>query len=274
MLALSTHGPVLRAELSSRASRLVGFSVSAYVVHDVLVDTGFPGAERELLAWVASLGARLRGAMVTHKHEDHAGNVEALARRGVPLVMSAATLRAVRDVSPIGFYRRFTWRSMVPLVSEPVAFDPAPLRLVPTPGHSPDHHAVWDPETGTLFGGDLFLGVKVRIAHPGEDPRRLARSLRDAAALAPAHLIDAHRGPVADPVAALRAKADWLEATLADVDRLLDAGWEDAAIRQAVLGREELAGWFSRGDYSRINFVRAARRSRGAGGAVARGSGA
>jgi glyoxylase-like metal-dependent hydrolase (beta-lactamase superfamily II) len=262
MLRLEAHDDVTRVILSSRASRLVGFGVSAYLVRGVLVDTGFPGAAAELLAWVQSLGARLRGAVLTHKHEDHAGNVEALARRGVPLAMSDATRAAVRVPQRIGFYRRFTWRAMTPLVTTPVPLALAPLELVPTPGHSSDHHAVWDPGTRTLFGGDLFLGVKVRIAHPGEDPRRLARSLRAAAALEPRRLFDAHRGPVPAPAAALRAKADWLDETLAAVDRLLDAGWSDAAIRQAVLGREELAGWFSRGDYSRLNFVRAARQSR------------
>ena len=36
----------------------------------------------------------------------------------------------------------------------------------------------WDAERETVFGGDLFLGVRVRVAHPGEDPRQLARSVR------------------------------------------------------------------------------------------------
>jgi glyoxylase-like metal-dependent hydrolase (beta-lactamase superfamily II) len=230
-------------------------------VRGVLVDTGFPAAAADLARMLAEL--RPRGAVVTHAHEDHAGNVELLARRGVPIAMGPATHAAVRNVRPIGFYRRFTWGAMSPLVSPVEPFDAATagLTLLPTPGHSADHHAVWDPETDTLFGGDLFLGVKVRVAHPGEDPRLLARTLRQAADLRPRRLFDAHRGHVRHAESALRTKADWLEETVGHIDRRIVEGWSDRAIRQKVLGAEEPAGYFSRGDYSRLNFVRAVRAS-------------
>jgi glyoxylase-like metal-dependent hydrolase (beta-lactamase superfamily II) len=223
---------------------------------------------RELLSWVRAqsrAGRPVVGAIVTHRHEDHAGNVEALARLGVPLLMSEATRRAVEHVGPIGLYRHVTWGQMRALRTPVPTFDAAPLTLVPTPGHSSDHHAVWDPRTATLFGGDLFLGVRVRIAHPGEDPRQLARSLRAAAALRPRRLFDAHRGLVVDPTPRLEAKAAWVEDTVAAVERLLDAGWPERRIRDRVLGREQLAGYFSRGDYSRLNFVRAVRATRASG---------
>ena len=177
--------------------------------------------------------------------------------------MSAATRRAVAAVAPVAAYRRYTWGAMEPVPPEAPAFDPAPLVLVPTPGHTADHHAVWDPERETLYGGDLFLGVQVRIAHPSEDPRALARSLRAAAALRPRRLFDGHRGLVSDPVAALEAKAAWTEDTVGAVERLLDRGWSDQAIRDALLGGESLVGRLSGGEYSRGAFVAAVRRTRG-----------
>lgn len=138
----------------------------------------------------------------------------------------------------------------------PVArFESDALRLVPTPGHAPDHHIVWDAERETIFGGDLFLGVKVRAAHHDERPRQLARSLRATAALRPRRYFDAHRGPVRDPVAALVAKADWLEQTIAAIERRIAQGWSDRAIARDVLGREDLAYYVSRGAMSRITFV-------------------
>jgi glyoxylase-like metal-dependent hydrolase (beta-lactamase superfamily II) len=258
MIELIPHHDVLQLRMSSPRSRLVGYSVSAYLVHDTLVDTGFPGVGAELDRWLGTVPS-LRGAIVTHAHEDHAGNVALLARRGVPLAMGDATLDVVRRPHRVGFYRRFTWRPMTPLAAPPLAFDPSPLALVPTPGHSPDHHAVWDADRETLFGGDLFLGVKVRVAHPGEDPRQLAATLRRVAALAPRRLFDGHRGSVANPVEMLLAKSDWIDETVARVERRLAEGWSDAAVRDEILGREELAGYFSLGDYARINFVRAVR---------------
>jgi glyoxylase-like metal-dependent hydrolase (beta-lactamase superfamily II) len=144
---------------------------------------------------------------------------------------------------------------MVPLVGPTATFDPAPLEVVPTPGHSADHHVVWDPTTRTVFGGDLFLGVKVRVAHREEDPRALARSLRAIAALRPARLFDAHRGLVASPVEALLAKAAWIDATVDAIDRLAADGVPRRVIARRVLGREPLVAWVSAGHYSHRAFV-------------------
>ena len=44
--------------------------------------------------------------------------------------------------------------------------------------------------------------------------------------------------PVATPAAALRAKADWLDETIAEVERRAAAGETPRAIRDGVLGRE------------------------------------
>jgi glyoxylase-like metal-dependent hydrolase (beta-lactamase superfamily II) len=52
------------------------------------------------------------------------------------------------------------------------------FELVAAPGHSFDHHVVWDADTGRCSAATSILGVKVRIAHGGEDPRVLARTLR------------------------------------------------------------------------------------------------
>jgi len=259
MLSLVPHADVLRLHFVSWRSRLVGYSVSAYLVRGVLVDTGAPLAGGALERFVAE--RRPEGAFVTHQHEDHAGNVARLVRRGVPVGAAPATLDALRAPRPIGFYRRYTWGTPPPLgdaAVQPFAHDA--LRLVPTPGHSRDHHVVWDAERETVFGGDLFLGVRVRIAHPGEEPRRLVESLRAVAALAPRRLFDAHRGLVPDPVPLLVAKADWLEETIAAVERRVAEGWSDDAIRREVLGREGTVGYFSAGDYSKISLVRAVRR--------------
>ena len=265
MFRLSAHDDVLRLEMASAASRAVGYTASAYLLRGVLVDTGIPARAAALARFLderAAAGAPVRGAVVTHQHEDHAGNVALLAGRGIPIAMADATRAAVRRVGPIGLYRRVTWYPMRPLPGGAPELVPAPLVLVPTPGHSPDHHAVWDPETETLFGGDLFLGVKVRIAHHEEDPRRLVDSLRAAAALRPRRLFDAHRGPVPNPTESLLAKAAWHEETIGAVDALIDRGWSDRAILRAVLGGESLTGWLSARDYSRLNFVRVVRASR------------
>jgi glyoxylase-like metal-dependent hydrolase (beta-lactamase superfamily II) len=257
VLTLTRHDDVVQLRLSTQRSRLVGYGVSAYLVDGRLVDTGFPRIRRRMARFLDE--TPVRGAFLTHQHEDHAGNVALLAARGVPLAMGALTRAVVERPPRIELYRRAIWGSQPPLPGGAPAFTDGRLALLPAPGHSPDHHVVWDAERGTLFSGDLYLGVKVRIAHPSERPRETLASVRRAAALAPARLFCAHRGAVRHPVAALTAKAEWMAETIGRIDALLAAGWSDAAVRDRVLGREVATGYVTSGEYARLNFVRAVR---------------
>ena len=139
---------------------------------------------------------------------------------------------------------------------------PSPLECIATPGHSDDHHVVWDPATRTVLGGDLFIGVKVRISHASEQPRALVTSLRRIAALGLVRYFDGHKGLIADPVAALNAKADWVEETVARIDALIDDGLDDVTIARRVLGDDRMMRTITAGDYTMANFVRSVRTTR------------
>jgi len=254
MLRQTSHGDVLELQFSTARSRSIRYAVSAFVTRDVLVDSGFPQIGGEFRAWLAS--ARIDGAMLTHGHEDHAGNLQAVVERGIPVQMAPATDALVRAPGHIGLYRRFVWGTQRPFRGIVNPFAHSALDLRPTRGHSPDHHVIWDAERGTVFGGDLFIGVKLRIAHIDEDIRGQVKALRDVASWHPERFFDAHKGRLTDPVAQLRAKADWIEATVGAIESRVHRGWEDRAIRNDVLGNEDLTGIASFGNYSRINFVR------------------
>ncbi len=232
------------------------FDVRAYAVRGVLVDSGFADVGPELEGWLTA--NRVRGAIISHYHEDHAGNVERLAARGIPVRMSDETADKVAHPTPIQWHRRWCWGSQPALRTPVERFDDAALVMIPTPGHSSDHHVIWDPERETVFGADLFVSVKVRVAHPWprEDVRRQITSVRAIAALRPARYFDAHRGRIDDPTAQLTAKADWLEETVALIDAAITAGLPDQEIVQRVMGGEDRRmAWASLGDFSRRNFV-------------------
>lgn len=258
-LSLEPHDDVTRVRLSHWRSRLAGYEVSAYLYRGVLIDSGFPAAAPGVVRLARDRG--VTAALITHHHEDHSGGAPSLAAAGIPLGMAPEVARLVAPGDPIPLYRRIVWGDPRPLGS----FAPAPvvagIELLPAPGHSSDHHVVWDAERRTLFGGDLFLGVKVRVAHPEEDPRLLVRTLRRFAALEPRRMFDAHRGAIANPAAALRLKADWIEELLAAVDDRIARGWSDRAIRRELLGREPLSSYVSRGEYGKENFITAIRHS-------------
>lgn len=259
MVEVVKHAGITEWRFASVVSRLAGYTASAFLTSSgILIDTGIPARRRVFASLLTS--AAVRGVIITHHHEDHAGNVSVVANSGLPLWLSPATLRLVNDVAPIRAYRRYTWRSMYPLRHSITPFDPAPLQLCPTPGHCADHHAVWDPQTGTLFSGDLFLGVAVRVAHCDEDPWQMMTSLEAMAALQPSRMFCAHRGLVLQPTAALRAKATWIRDTIDQISTAIARSRSDDQILSDTLGGESVTGWASGGEYSRRNFVRAVRK--------------
>jgi glyoxylase-like metal-dependent hydrolase (beta-lactamase superfamily II) len=255
VVEILTHDGVTQWRFSSVASRLTGYTASAFLTGDgVLIDTGIPATQREFEALLDS--AAVRGVMLTHHHEDHAGNAELVARRGIPLWIAPDTLPLITTVERIRAYRRYTWTPMAPLRSAVVKFESDAMVAIPTPGHCADHYAIWEPGTRTLFSGDLFLGVAVRIAHHDEDPWKLVESLERAAALEPVRMFDAHRGLVPDAAAALRAKAEWTRQLIATIAEHMANGESDARILKSVMGGESLTGYASGGEYSRRNFIR------------------
>lgn len=257
MLQLLAHDDVTELRFTTRRSRSMGFRVSAFTVRGVLIDSGFPDCAGDLARYVAATA--LEGCVLTHYHEDHAGGAAAVARAGVPIWMDARTADRVRNPKSIGLYRRYTWGSPEPVGAFAPFALPAPLKCIPTPGHSDDHHVVWDRGTGTVFGGDLFIGVKVRVSHRNEQPRVLVRSLRRIAALNPARFFDGHKGLLTAPVDALSAKADWLEQTIESIDALISEGLSDVVIARRVLGSDWWSRTFTAGDYTMANFVRCVR---------------
>lgn len=257
MVQVETVGHVVRITMSTRWSRAFGYSVSAFLTRGVLIDTGFPAVRADITAFLER--TRPAGVILTHQHEDHAGNLAVVAQKNLPFSASPQTLAALRPAERAGLYRRIVWGTLqTPPESFP-DFEHDAMALIHAPGHSDDHHVVWDADRETLFAADLFLGVKVRVARPGENPRLLIHSLRAAAALNPRVMFDSHRGLVTNPVWALNAKADWLEEMVAAIDTRIAAGGDDAAITREVLGTEDYVGYVSGGDLSKRNFVRAVR---------------
>ena len=75
------------------------------------------------------------------------------------------------------------------------------LKVIATPGHTPDAIALWDEKNGLLFTGDSFYLGPIYLYRPETDLDAYVASVQKLAAMAP-HLqllLPAHNTPVADP---------------------------------------------------------------------------
>lgn len=179
-------------------NHMTGAGNCTYLVGDespVLIDAGVGEADH-VNALAEAVPAGPRQVLVTHAHPDHAAGAETLAARW-PRMRLAKYPWPEKDAA-----YRVAWQPLTD--GETIDLPGGQLEVIHTPGHSPDHVALWDKASATVFTGDLVvLGSSVVIlASSGGDLRDYLASLRRVLALEPKRLLPAH-GPAVDDPAAL-----------------------------------------------------------------------
>ena len=232
-----------------------------YLIDGLLVDSGPPNLAHDVRRLVSNLA--VRQCVTTHHHEDHSGNHGLLAAelRITPLAHANGVSRlAVADTHP-QLYRRVAWGARAPapaaLLGEGLETSRFRFRVIHTPGHATDHVALFEPERGWLFSGDLYLAPRLRYLRADEDVYAMMDSLRRVLALEPQVLFCQHRGRVEQGAARLRDKLHFLVELGERIHELHGRGWSDAAIARALPGSDLLWRVWTGGDFSKRNFVRA-----------------
>jgi glyoxylase-like metal-dependent hydrolase (beta-lactamase superfamily II) len=117
-----------------------------------LIDAGVGEAEH-LRDIEGSLGdqshAGLARVIVTHAHSDHIAGVTAVAARWPAASFEKLAWPGRDDRWPV------QWKPLQD--NDVVEGGDSRLRVVHTPGHAPDHIALFDEESRTLFSGDLVV---------------------------------------------------------------------------------------------------------------------
>jgi glyoxylase-like metal-dependent hydrolase (beta-lactamase superfamily II) len=259
VLEATSRGPITRLHLARTVFGHPLYTVEAYLLDGLLVDTGPPGTATEMVAWCR--GRDVRQVVNTHHHEDHAGGDSALRRAlGVPIAAPASAVPMLSAVPRLQFYRRLAWGQPDDVEVEPlrdvVETPRYALTVVPTPGHSPDHVCFFEPHQGWLFSGDLFIHERARYLRADEDAYQILVSLRRVLALRPRLLICSHAGFVEDPCSAIERKMAYWARLAAQARALCEEGLSLREVTDRLLGPEGPASYISRGHFAKINLIR------------------
>ncbi len=178
----------------------LGF-VSAYVVarngRAGVVDTGVPGSSADIEAALTKLQlgwGEVDHVMLTHFHGDHVGSIGAVLDNAAGATAYAGEADIPQIASP---------RPLTPVADGDEVFG---LQVVATPGHTPGHVSVYDPDASVLVagdalnGGDAMGGAAGEVAGPNPqftpDMASAEESVRKLAALTYDTLYFGHGSPV------------------------------------------------------------------------------
>ncbi len=237
------------------------YYTAAYLVDGLLVDTGCAHTVGELMH--ALEGKDVRIVVNTHSHEDHvAANgaiqakyaVEILAHPEAIPFLAEPTLRRLRP------YQLVMWGYPAPSRGQPLPevleTERYRFEVIPTPGHSPDHVCLYEPEQGWLFTGDAYVGGQDRALRADYHIWQIISSLKRLLALGPRTLFAGSGTVREDASQALAEKIRYLEETGARVLELHRQGLSYGRIRKQLFGPEMPIAYFTLGNFSGRNLVR------------------
>jgi glyoxylase-like metal-dependent hydrolase (beta-lactamase superfamily II) len=237
------------------------YHVAAYYVDGLLIDTGFDYLAEPF--YRALQNKNVEQIVNTHHHEDHVGaNYLFEQRRGLK-ALAHPLARPLIEKPPekLKRYRDVVWG--VPKPAHPAAIGATistakhSFRVLPLPGHSPDHLGLYEPQQGWLFSGDLFLSVKVRVLRSDEDVQALMESLRQVIALPLQYMFCGSGKILTQPAELLKKKLEFYEDIQQRCETLHQKGLKLERIRDSVLGKEGVWPWMSQGEFSKLNLVKA-----------------
>jgi glyoxylase-like metal-dependent hydrolase (beta-lactamase superfamily II) len=264
MLRTTRHGDVTRFDLAHTLLGRGRYWTVAYLVDDLLLDSGCAHTARELADALAP--SPLARIVNTHSHEDHIGANGILQRRqpAPEILAHEAALPVLADPrrrQPLHPYRKIFWGMPEPSTAKPIADGDEirtprhRFRVVATPGHSPDHVCLWEPDERWLFSGDLYIGGRDRALREGYDVWAIIDSLRRVAALPIRTLFPGSARIPENPAAALREKVEHLASLGARVLELHRRGCSVSQIARALLGPPMPIELFTVGNFSRRALV-------------------
>ncbi len=256
-LKISEHNGVICAGATVKFFRL-HLDVYVYVSDGLLVDAGPSRLARKYADFFWS--QPIRQAVITHFHEDHSGNGPLLAGLGIPVYVHRSAVPFYREKARLKLYRRIFWGMRGGFYAFPLdsAFhtERKRWRVLELPGHSFDHIALYDPQDGSVFTGDLFVTARTRLVMSSENVPQIIDSLRTLLQCDFQTLYCGHAGVVENGREMIRKKLAYLENLRGEVLALYQKGWSIQAINKKIFPKKAALTYISGGEWSSEHIVR------------------
>ncbi len=236
--------------------------VHCFLVDGLLIDTGQPRIRKELLTALQS--EPIHRIIVTHHHEDHSGNIEAIKRlKNVEAFSSPLCCELMRNPKIVEPPRYITWgqptkAGLIPLPPKTtLETDRYSFEIIDTPGHAIDQISLHEANQGWLFSGDLYVHDYVKLFMRDEDMNLQIESIQKLLQLDFDTLLCNHQPIFSNGKERLQTKLQFLQDLYGRIEAGHSKGLNEREIMQ-VLGWEEFrfAKWISFGQLSRVNMVR------------------
>lgn len=264
MISAQKYGDVTQFTMSRLVDGKPVYTMACYYLDGLLIDTGPFHVADEIEAAFADYSVDL--IINTHHHEDHISNNIIFQQKlavnrtyahhlAVPLIEDPSLwtdrLRA---------YQHFAWgeppASKVLPIGETVQTPKYKFTVIHTPGHSPDHICLLEPEQGWLFGGDIFVREKLPTLRSDENISELLASLKKLLQYDFNTLFCSSGLVVENAKEAVKRKIDYWEDLFAQVEELYHKNCSPEEIREKLLGKETVLFGPSEGDFGKINLIR------------------
>ncbi len=235
----------------------VKMNVYCFYLDGVLIDTGPRILAKELQPFFRDLD--IDEVVITHYHEDHTGCASFFEGR-VPIYMNETMISDCTKKADYPLYRKVFWGKRKPFRAEPIGdtFTSRKSRwkVINTPGHTIDHLAFLNEETGQLFTGDLYCQPRTKVILREESVPTTIASIKKVLTYDFEEVYCSHAGYIKNGRDALKKKLDYLQHTEGEVLKRFAEGKTAEQIDAELFPKKYPITRFSAGEWGSIHIVR------------------
>jgi len=234
-----------------------------YYIDKLLIDTGHSRMKKTVFNKLKNL--EVDQIFITHHHEDHSGNVQAVRDLfNCPVYASAKCadiMKAPPSISPAQY---LTWGKYdafhdFEIIGSEIKSSKYTFQVIPIPGHAVDMIALYEKDQGWLFSADLYVHHRIKYFMRNESMLQQIQSIRKVLTLDFDKMFCSHNPQLdLDPKPLLTKKLNYFEDLYGEISNLYSKGMSDKQILQSMPSIDDRQiKWMSLGALSRINMIKA-----------------